>query len=48
MIHVLAFTACLPQHVLLALGDLGSMLWHAGTDLVRGLLSGIESMFSVT
>lgn len=34
----------MPGRVVGALGDLGSLLWHAGKDIVRGLWNGIKSM----
>jgi len=34
----------LPGSILEALGDLGSLLWQAGRDLIQGLIDGIKSM----
>lgn len=36
----------LPGRILEALGNLGSLLWEAGKDILRGLLEGLKSMAS--
>jgi phage-related protein len=35
----------LPGKIVKALGDLGSTLWNAGVDLIKGFINGIGSMF---
>ncbi|MDY5127466.1 MULTISPECIES: phage tail protein [unclassified Actinotignum] len=35
----------LPQKILSALGDLGSLLWDAGRSILQGLLDGLQSMW---
>lgn len=44
--NVLNFVRGLPGQILGALGNLGSLLWSAGSDLVRGLWNGISGMGS--
>jgi hypothetical protein len=41
---LLPFIRRLPHDVLHALGDMGSLLYNAGRDLLHGLVHGIESM----
>lgn len=43
---VVAFMGEVPGKILAALGDLGSFLFSAGEDLVRGLINGIKNMAS--
>jgi len=42
----LHFVASLPGKILAALGDVGSLLYNAGANIIKGLINGIESMFS--
>lgn len=41
--EIKAFFRDLPGNILSALGDLGNLLWTAGTSIVKGLLDGIKS-----
>lgn len=43
--NVLNFFRNLPGNILSALGDLGSLLWNAGTSIINGLLGGLQSAF---
>lgn len=43
---VIDFFANLPQNILDALGDLSSLLWSVGEDIVSGLINGIKSLAS--
>jgi phage-related protein len=40
------FVESLPGKILSALGDVGSLLYNAGANIISGLINGIESMFS--
>ncbi len=40
---VVSFFASLPGQIIGALGDVGHMLWDAGTQIVQGLIDGIKS-----
>lgn len=40
---VIQFFTDLPGNILGALGDLGSLLWNAGTSIIDGLLGGLQS-----
>lgn len=40
---VISFFTDLPGNILNALGDLGSLLWNAGSQIVSGLFQGIKS-----
>lgn len=42
---VLGFFASLPGRILGALGDLGSLLWNAGANIINGFLNGIKNAF---
>jgi hypothetical protein len=42
--EVVAYITTLPGEILSALGNLGSLLLSAGSDLIRGFISGIQSM----
>lgn len=42
---VLQWFKDLPGRIVLALGNLGSTLWNAGVDLIKGFINGIGSMF---
>lgn len=39
------FITGLPDQILGAIGDLGSLLWNAGTSVIQGFIDGISSMF---
>lgn len=41
---ILGYFTSFPGNVLNALGDLGSLLWDAGVELMKGLINGIKSM----
>jgi phage-related protein len=43
--NILTFVKGIPQSILDALGDLGSLLVQAGKDIIDGLVRGIESAF---
>lgn len=40
----LSTIAGLPGRILSAIGNLGSLLWSAGADLIRGLIDGVQAM----
>lgn len=40
---VLGFVRSLPSKIKSALGNLGSLLWNAGSSVIRGLLNGMKS-----
>jgi len=42
----ISFVAGLPGRILAAIGNLGSLLYNAGADIVRGLWNGIQSLGS--
>jgi hypothetical protein len=42
---LLRFVSGIPGSILRSLGNLGSLLWNAGKDLVQGLINGVTSMF---
>ncbi len=42
--EIVAFVGSMPARILSALGDLGSLLYNAGRDLIMGMLNGIKSM----
>ena len=42
--HVVGWFERLPGNILHAIGDLGSLLFHAGVNAIDGLLHGMESM----
>jgi len=42
----ISFVAGLPGRILAAIGNLGSLLYNAGADIVRGLWEGIQSLGS--
>lgn len=42
--NVVSFVSGLPGRFLRALGNLGSLLWNAGADMIRGLLNGAGSL----
>lgn len=44
IINVVGLARGLPGRVLGALGNLGSLLYNAGKDIIQGLINGIESM----
>lgn len=44
MTEVTGFFSALPGRILGALGDLGSLLWSAGRDLIQGLIDGMTSL----
>lgn len=44
-IKVEAWARALPGKIKGAVGDLGSTLWNAGVDLIKGFIGGIGSMF---
>lgn len=44
--NIISFVASLPGRILSALGNMGSLLWNAGRDLVQGFINGIGSMIS--
>lgn len=41
--NVLNFFSNLPSRILSALGNLGSLLWNAGSSIIDGLLNGLKS-----
>jgi phage-related protein len=43
--NVMGWFKALPGRILHALGDLGSLLWNVGKQIVGGLIHGIESQF---
>lgn len=43
---VVSFVRGIPQKIKSALGNLGSLLWNAGTSVIRGLLNGMKSAIS--
>lgn len=44
--NILSLIASLPGRIISALGNLGSLLWNVGRDLVQGFINGIGSMIS--
>lgn len=43
---VLEYMRNSPNEIISALGNLGTLLWNAGKDLIQGFLDGIESMWN--
>jgi TP901 family phage tail tape measure protein len=43
--RLLGDVRALPQRILSGLGNIGHLLWNAGTEVIHGLIGGIESMF---
>lgn len=44
--NVVSFFTDLPGNIISALGDVGSMLWQAGSDIIGGFFDGLKSMWS--
>lgn len=43
---IVSFASGIPDMILDALGDLGSLLWDTGVNLVQGFVNGVKSMAS--
>ena len=43
--NILGFVASIPGAIVNALGDLGGLLWNAGTSIIGGFLGGLQSAF---
>jgi phage-related protein len=42
--RMISFVESIPKRILSALGDVGHMLWNAGSSIIKGLIGGLESM----
>lgn len=43
--EIIGWVSGIPGRITGALGDLGSLLWNAGTQIIQGLLNGLKSMW---